>query len=259
MGSSSMALLLLGLLLSPSLALLPRRAVRRQALARAVASENKVSAPADKPYSFVQDDLRAYAMKLHTRDQAPKEGQQKAEKPFTQWQVQLSQYVQFLVDSLAVYDTFEQIVAAEPQLASLRNSGLERGTALRQDLAFLLEYDPSLTVPLCGPQGAAYSELVRDLAKESLPKFMCHYYNHYFAHTAGGRMIGKKMADQLLGGKTLAFYTWEGDVKALSEAVRVKIDEMAALWTDEEKQACMGETMACFRFGGALMSYMRAP
>ena len=43
---------------------------------------------------------------------------------------------------------------------------------------------------------------------------MCHYYNHYFAHTAGGRMIGRKMAANLLDGTTLKFYQWEsGDVK----------------------------------------------
>lgn len=29
-----------------------------------------------KEKSFIQDELRPYAMKLHTRDQAPKEGQQ---------------------------------------------------------------------------------------------------------------------------------------------------------------------------------------
>lgn len=52
------------------------------------------------------------------------------------------------------------------------------------------------------------------LAAESIPKFMCHYYNHYFAHTAGGRMIGRRMADKLLESNTLKFYQWEsGDVK----------------------------------------------
>ena len=51
------------------------------------------------------------------------------------------------------------------------------------------------------------------MASESIPKFMCHYYNHYFAHTAGGRMIGRRMADKLLDGNTLKFYQWEGDVK----------------------------------------------
>ena len=33
----------------------------------------------DYQKSFIQDELRPYAMKLHTRDQAPKEGQQKAQ------------------------------------------------------------------------------------------------------------------------------------------------------------------------------------
>ena len=52
------------------------------------------------------------------------------------------------------------------------------------------------------------------MAGESIPKFMCHYYNHYFAHTAGGRMIGRRMADTLLESTTLKFYQWEGgDVK----------------------------------------------
>jgi heme oxygenase len=35
---------------------------------------------------------------------------------------------------------------------------------------------------------------------------MCHYYNFYFAHTAGGRMIGKQMSALLLDKKTLDFY-----------------------------------------------------
>ena len=46
------------------------------------------------------------------------------------------------------------------------------------------------------------------------PAFVCHFYNQYFAHTAGGLMIGKKMSDALLDGRTLEFYKWgdAGDV-----------------------------------------------
>ena len=36
---------------------------------------------------------------------------------------------------------------------------------------------------------------LRELAATSPPAFMCHYYNHYFAHTAGGRMIGKAVSN----------------------------------------------------------------
>jgi hypothetical protein len=34
---------------------------------------------------------------------------------------------------------------------------------------------------------------------------------------------------------------------------------MALEWSAEEKQACMDETMNCFRYGGSLMSYMKDP
>lgn len=46
----------------------------------------------------------------------------------------------------------------------------------------------------------------QEIHAKSLPAFVCHYYNHYFAHTAGGRMIGKKMAAMLLDGHELHFY-----------------------------------------------------
>ena len=38
-------------------------------------------------------------MKLHTRDQSPKEGQQPAEKPVNKWEPGRAEYLQFLVDS----------------------------------------------------------------------------------------------------------------------------------------------------------------
>lgn len=41
---------------------------------------------------------------------------------------------------------------------------------------------------------------IRELAKTNPPAFICHYYNHYFAHTAGGRMIGAKVSQVRPGG-----------------------------------------------------------
>lgn len=164
-------------------------------------------------YSFVRDDLRTYAMKLHTRDQSPKEGQQKAETPFTKWEPSRSNYLQFLVDSLEVYQTLEELTHQHPALAAFQTTGLERSKALKEDFAWMVQYDTTLTVPPCGASGKAYAAFLRNLAAESIPKFMCHYYNHYFAHTAGGRMIGKGMAEKLLEGTILKFYQWDGDVK----------------------------------------------
>jgi heme oxygenase (biliverdin-producing, ferredoxin) len=180
------------------------------------ANPTKTAEPTTKEYSFVNDELRSYAMKLHTRDQAPKEGQQKAETPFTQWQPQRSDYLQFLVDSLEVFVAFEDIVNDIPALSPLKSTGLERTKQLREDISWMTKYDSSLSVPACGENGKRYAAVLKSLAAESVPKFICHYYNHYFAHTAGGRMIGKKMCDMLLEGNMLKFYQWDGDVKASS-------------------------------------------
>jgi heme oxygenase (biliverdin-producing, ferredoxin) len=186
-------------------------------------------------YSFVNKDMRAYAMKLHTPQQAPKEGKAKSPEAFESekkaaeamkaaqaanpdtpmkiWQPERINYVQFLVDSLQVYETMESITAEYPILAPLRSTGLERSAALKEDLDWFVKTYPGMTVPPPGPHGPGYAAHLRDLAATSMPKFVCHYYNHMFAHTAGGRMIGKSMADKLLDGTTLKFYQWEGDVK----------------------------------------------
>ena len=157
-------------------------------------------------YSFVNNDLRAYAMKLHTKDQSPREGQQKQETPFTQWVPSRVEYLQFLVDSLRVYEVLEEITRSNSELSPFVSTGLERAAALQEDISWMLSYDSSLILPICGPAGEGYAKFLKQIASESLPKFICHYYNQYFAHTAGGRMIGKKMSDLLLEGKVLRFY-----------------------------------------------------
>ena len=151
------------------------------------------------PNSFVQTELRKEAMRLHTRDQS-KEGEQEAQTPFTAWEPTRQDYLQFLVDSELVYETFDAIVAANPALAPFRDTGLERAGPLKKDIAwFAATYPGEVTVPSVGPYGQAYAAFLKELAPKSLPALVCHYYNFYFAHTAGGRMIGKKMSSVLLG------------------------------------------------------------
>ena len=48
--------------------------------------------------------------------------------------------------------------------------------------------------------------LLDGLARSDPPVFLCHFYNIYFAHTAGGRLIGAKVAQMILDSKDLAFY-----------------------------------------------------
>lgn len=201
-------------------------------------------------------------MKLHTKMQAPKEGQvedkpQPAE-PYTPTHLD---YLKFLVDSQHVYKAMEEIVQMDnlqPELSPFVNTGLERVDRLEQDIEFISsEYD--VVRPDVGPFGTAYAEELRNIAsggKEAIPEFMCHYYNYYFAHTAGGRMIGKKMASILLEKKTLEFYKWDGDINKIKETVKGSIEDMAAGWSREQKDRCVEGTMGAFKGGGGINAYL---
>ena len=83
---------------------------------------------------------------------------------------------------------------------------------------------------------------------------MCHYYNVYFAHTAGGLMIGKKVSDICLDGKTLEFYKWrEGNVREFLNVVKENINVVAESWSDVERKECLEETPVCFQRAGQLL------
>lgn len=151
---------------------------------------------------ILQNELRAAAMKLHTHEQSPKEGQ--AQEPSrTAYTPTHADYLSFLVDSQHVYQAMEDFTNTRPEVSLLRNTGLERVQALEQDIKFMMtEY--SLKRPEVGIPGLTYADHLRSI--NSVPEFICHFYNFYFAHTAGGRMIGKQMSALLLNKKTLEFY-----------------------------------------------------
>ena len=161
------------------------------------------AAPATSTESFIETELRGAAMRLHTREQAPKEGEAPAKKPAEPYVPTHADYLRFLVDSKHVYEAMEDIVNGRDELAVYRNTGLERTKALEKDIEFMVE-EYGLERPSVGKPGSNYAEMLRKI--ESIPEFVCHYYNFYFAHTAGGRMIGKQMSSLLLEKKTLEFY-----------------------------------------------------
>jgi hypothetical protein len=164
-------------------------------------SSSSIGAPPDN--GFIATELRGAAMKLHTTQQAPKEGEVVVKEPKEKYVPSRNDYLAFLVDSKYVYEALEDIVNGKEELSQFRNTGLERTKALEQDIEFMVsEY--GLTRPEVGEFGKAYATELR--AIESIPEFMCHYYNFYFAHTAGGRMIGKQMSALLLDKQTLEFY-----------------------------------------------------
>jgi heme oxygenase (biliverdin-producing, ferredoxin) len=202
------------------------------------------------------DELRSYAMRLHTKEQAPREGKAEAPKEQKPWVPTKEGYLNFLVQSREVYRAFETVMAskASPAFVKFCNTGLERGAALDRDIAYMKEqWGLTAAEPTADGPGMSYANVLRKLAADNVPAFMCHYYNFYFAHTAGGRMIGTQVSKAALDGWMGDFYRWEGDVRSHLNAVRESLNEVANGWTEEEKQMCLEETPRTFKYSGELL------
>ncbi|KAJ8767735.1 hypothetical protein K2173_020675 [Erythroxylum novogranatense] len=202
------------------------------------------------------EEMRFVAMKLHTREQA-KEGEKEVKQPEEQavpkWEPTVDGYLRFLVDSKFVYDTLEEIVhkAAYPFYAEFQNTGLERSEKLAKDLEWFREQGHAIPEP--SSPGATYAQYLKDLSEKDPQAFICHFYNIYFAHTAGGRMIGKKVSEKILDGKDLDFYKWDGNLSQLLQNVRDKLNKVAESWTREEKNHCLEETEKSFKYSGDIL------
>ncbi|XP_057967379.1 heme oxygenase 1, chloroplastic-like [Malania oleifera] len=199
------------------------------------------------------EEMRFVAMKLHTRDQA-KEGEKEPQgQPVAKWEPSTEGYLRFLVDSKLVYDTLEGIIdrAAFPSYSEFRNTGLERSEKLAKDLEWFKEQGHEIPEP--SSPGISYSLYLKELSEKDPQAFLCHFYNIYFAHTAGGRMIGKKVAEKLLDKKELEFYKWDGDLSELLRNVREKLNRVAESWNREEKNHCLEETEKSFKYSGDIL------
>lgn len=206
--------------------------------------------------SFIDTELRGAAMKLHTRAQAPKEGKAPEKKKREPLKTTCDDYLAFLVDSQHVFKALEEVVNDKEELAVFRNSPLDRVVALDTDIDFMVK-EYNVEKPDVGKPGKDYANVIRELGKNgSIPEFLCHYYNHYFAHTAGGRMIGKQMSALLLDKKTLEFYKWDGNLNEIKARVKGEIEDLVAPWSPEERKRCTDQTLAAFQGGGALNGYL---
>ena len=169
----------------------------------------------------------------------------------SQWTPTKESYLRFLVESKAVYDSMEAVMQTDARFSKFKSTGLERSAALQRDI----EWFASLGVraePASGA-GVEYAKYLTDMAQRDPPSFICHFYNVYFAHTAGGRMIGKKVADMVLDGHVLDFYKWEGDLDTHMTNVKQSLNELAEGWSREEKDRCLQETELSFKYSGQLL------
>lgn len=120
---------------------------------------------------------------------------------------------------------------------------------LEKDIAYI---QSKYGVPATTPSASA-TEYAKFLKNVETPVLVCHFYNYYFAHTAGGRMIGKTVMDSVFDGYLFEFYQWEGDVKEILTQVKTQIDEIASTWTRQQKDASLGATPETFQKSGALL------
>ncbi|MBA0777406.1 hypothetical protein Gotri_005426 [Gossypium trilobum] len=221
-----------------------------------------------------------------------KEVKQPEERPVQRWEPSVDGYLKFLVDSKLVYDTLEGIIDKAPfpscgvtvvllsakssfffrfpasvvrsneknkvislmwsaSDAEFRDTGLERSEKLAKDLQWFKEQ--GYTIPEPSSPGVTYAEYLKELSEKDPQAFICHFYNIYFAHSAGGRMIGKKVAEKILDKKELEFYKWDGDLSQLLQNVRDKLNKVAESWTREEKNHCLEETEKSFKYSGDIL------
>lgn len=95
-----------------SVALAPAAAVtaQRRLVAAAAATEMAPAASGEEGSKPFVEEMRAVAMKLHTKDQA-REGEKEPEAPpVAKWEPSVEGYLRFLVDSKLVFQTLEDIV-----------------------------------------------------------------------------------------------------------------------------------------------------
>jgi len=222
---------------------------KASALLPALAMSTPVDSTSEK--GFIETELRGAAMKLHTRSQSPKEGEAKEIK-MEPYVTTHDDYVLFLVDSQYVYQAFEDVINSVEELSVFSNSPLDRTTVLESDIEYMVK-EFQIEKPDVGKAGLEYADVIRQLGNNGdINQFICHYYNFYFAHTAGGRMIGKKLSSLLLNKKTLDFYKWDGDLNKIKKDVKIDIENIVKSWSVAEKKKCTDATAAAFKGGGAI-------
>uniref|UniRef100_A0A5B6ZS01 Inactive heme oxygenase 2, chloroplastic n=1 Tax=Davidia involucrata TaxID=16924 RepID=A0A5B6ZS01_DAVIN len=169
------------------------------------------------------------------------------------WQPSMEGFLKYLVDSKLVFDTVERIVdeSDDVSYAYFRKTELERSEGLSKDLEWFSQQD--IVIPPPSNPGLTYAKYLEELAEKSAPLFLCHFYNIYFSHIAGGQVLAKQVSEKLLEGRELEFYRWNGDTAELLKGVREKLNILGEHWSRDEKNKCLRETTKAFRFLGQIV------
>ncbi|KAL0369021.1 UNVERIFIED_CONTAM: putative inactive heme oxygenase 2, chloroplastic [Sesamum calycinum] len=169
------------------------------------------------------------------------------------WRPSIEGFLKYLVDSELVFSTVERIVdeSSDVSYVYFRKTGLERSDCISRDLKWLSEQGNVIPEP--SNPGITYVQYLEELAEKTPPLFLCHFYNIYFSHIAGGQVIAKQVSRKLLEGRELEFYQWEGDAEELLRGVREKLNALGEHWSRDEKNKCLREATKAFRFLGQIV------
>ncbi|KAL1817789.1 hypothetical protein DCAR_0522267 [Daucus carota subsp. sativus] len=197
--------------------------------------------------------VRTYPGISEVEDKSESESEGSGGEGEETWQPTVEGFVKYLVDSKLVFDFVERIVdeSSHVSYAYFRKTGLERSVALSKDLEWFSQQD--IVIPEASNPGVAYVKYLEELAETSPPLFLCHFYNIYFSHIAGGQVIGKQVSEKILESKQLEFYNWEGESEELLRGVREKLNMLGEHWSRDEKNKCLREATKAFRYLGQII------
>ncbi|KAK8691984.1 hypothetical protein V6N13_075470 [Hibiscus sabdariffa] len=151
------------------------------------------------------------------------------------WSPSMEGFLKYLVDTKLVFNILERIVDESDDVAYayFRKTGLERSACLSKDLEWFSQRD--FVVPEPSSPGVSYVMYLEGLAEKSAPLFLSHFYNIYFSHITGGQVIARKVSEQLLKGRELEFYKWEGDEQESLKGVREKLNLLGEHWSRDDR------------------------
>ncbi len=68
---------------------------------------------------------------------------------------------------------------------------MERSEGLAKDIEWLGQQ--GFVIPEPSNPGNSYAKYLEELSEKSAPLFLCHFYNIYFSHIAGGQVIARQV------------------------------------------------------------------
>ncbi|GFP94537.1 probable inactive heme oxygenase 2 chloroplastic [Phtheirospermum japonicum] len=198
--------------------------------------------------------MRFVAMKLRNSEKEDNKEEKNDGGDEDTWQPSMEGFLKYLVDSELVFRTVERIVdeSSDVSYVYFRKTGLERSDCILKDLEWLRSEQGNV-IPEPSNPGVTYVEYLKELAENSPPLFLCHFYNIYFSHIAGGQVIAKQVSDKLLKGREMEFYKWDGDAQELLRGVREKLNALGEHWSRDEKNKCLREATKAFRSLGQIV------